>query len=223
MGERCRFCGAPVSLYETHDCRLHGRATDHEVLERLDDALRATKQAANEADREAGVYRDPKRTQPGWHVGMQVCEECGDEWCQPLCPQCNDRRQEAGVRRADPEPCPECERLRVERRVLLDLADRLTADRAAALRCLQEAAGVDGCPACAWLQEYVGHDWPDEADRLRRERDDARAALRAAATSLRTLSYAGARDSTLEDLVDVRGYANSRATVARAALGEETP
>ncbi|MCA9529469.1 MAG: helix-turn-helix transcriptional regulator [Myxococcales bacterium] len=53
-----------------------------------------------------------------------------------------------------------------------------------------------------------------------RERGALESALRAAATSLRTLSYAGGRDSTLSDLVDVRGYAANRASVALDALSE---
>jgi hypothetical protein len=44
------------------------------------------------------------------------------------------------------------------------------------------------------------------------------AALRDAAQSLLTLSFAGARSSDLRDLDDVRGYANSRQRVAHAAL-----
>lgn len=49
-----------------------------------------------------------------------------------------------------------------------------------------------------------------------------RKALRDAAQSLTALSTAGARnsDSGLDDMIDVRGYASSRARVAWAALGE---
>jgi hypothetical protein len=46
-----------------------------------------------------------------------------------------------------------------------------------------------------------------------------REALAEAHWSLRALSRAGSRDSELKDLIDVRGYAASRARVAGEALG----
>lgn len=64
---------------------------------------------------------------------------------------------------------------------------------------------------------------------FQQERDDARAdatrlreALRDAAMSLRTIArLAGRRDELLTEMSQVRGYANSRATVAETALGAE--
>ena len=68
---------------------------------------------------------------------------------------------------------------------------------------------------------------PDVHRALLAEVDRLREALRAAATSLTTLSLAGTRNSAsgIEDMIDVRGYANSRARVAWAALtaADETP
>jgi hypothetical protein len=60
--------------------------------------------------------------------------------------------------------------------------------------------------------------WHTEYDKLKVERDRLREALEEAASSLEALSTAGAHDSTIEDLIDVRGYAGSRAREARAAL-----
>lgn len=71
---------------------------------------------------------------------------------------------------------------------------------------IREDGSLDELPALALL---------DEIHRLRK-------VLRDAAQSLTTLSTAGARnsDSGLDDMIDVRGYASSRAKVAWAALGE---
>lgn len=62
-------------------------------------------------------------------------------------------------------------------------------------------------------------------DELKSERDAAVAraeraeeALREATLSLETISKKAGRDEYMEDMLQVRGYANSRATVARAAL-----
>lgn len=47
-------------------------------------------------------------------------------------------------------------------------------------------------------------------------------ALHEAASSLETISASAGRDEYMEDMLQVRGYANSRATVARSALADTT-
>jgi hypothetical protein len=59
------------------------------------------------------------------------------------------------------------------------------------------------------------------AEQAERERDALREALGDAAQSLETIRSLGGHDDTgLDDMLSVRCYANSRATVARAALNE---
>jgi len=60
----------------------------------------------------------------------------------------------------------------------------------------------------------------DMLAQARKENERLRDALRDAASSLKCLSLVGSRDGSdmLEDLIDVRGYAASRAGVALAAL-----
>ena len=85
------------------------------------------------------------------------------------------------------------------------------------------------------LDRYLGTNGEDgtgdglaaNIDLLGRQRDEAkqenkrlREALKDAAMSLETLSMSGGRDHPISDLVDVRGYASSRAWVARTALQE---
>ena len=55
------------------------------------------------------------------------------------------------------------------------------------------------------------------------ERDAARDALEQAAQSLESISKLAGRDEFMQDVLDIRGFANSRATVARAALQGEQP
>lgn len=57
-----------------------------------------------------------------------------------------------------------------------------------------------------------------EIDGLKALCDGFRAQLADAAQSLETISRLAGRDEFMEDMVDVRGYANSRAIVARGAL-----
>jgi hypothetical protein len=57
-----------------------------------------------------------------------------------------------------------------------------------------------------------------EIDGLKALCDGFRAQLADAAQSLETISRLAGRDEFMEDMTDVRGYANSRATVARGAL-----
>jgi len=58
---------------------------------------------------------------------------------------------------------------------------------------------------------------------LRAENERLRGALADAASSLSALSNAGGRhDPGLADMIDVRGYAHSRAAVARRALAGDT-
>ncbi|GEM_PF-5791962 len=53
------------------------------------------------------------------------------------------------------------------------------------------------------------------------ERDALRDALEQAAQSLESISKLAGRDEFMQDVLDIRGFANSRATVARAALQGE--
>jgi UDP-N-acetylmuramoylalanine-D-glutamate ligase len=55
------------------------------------------------------------------------------------------------------------------------------------------------------------------------ERDRLRDALEQAAQSLESISKLAGRDEFMQDVLDIRGFANSRATVARAALQGEQP
>jgi UDP-N-acetylmuramoylalanine-D-glutamate ligase len=55
------------------------------------------------------------------------------------------------------------------------------------------------------------------------ERDRLRDALEQAAQSLESISKLAGRDEFMQDVLDIRGFANSRATVARAALQAEQP
>lgn len=57
-----------------------------------------------------------------------------------------------------------------------------------------------------------------EIDGLKALCDRFRAQLADAAQSLETISRLAGRDEFMEDMTDVRGYANSRASVARGAL-----
>lgn len=58
-------------------------------------------------------------------------------------------------------------------------------------------------------------------DALLAERDRLRDALEQAAQSLESISKLAGRDEFMQDVLDIRGFANSRATVARAALQGE--
>lgn len=60
-------------------------------------------------------------------------------------------------------------------------------------------------------------------DALLAERDALRDALEQAAQSLESISKLAGRDEFMQDVLDIRGFANSRATVARAALQGEQP
>ena len=55
------------------------------------------------------------------------------------------------------------------------------------------------------------------------ERDALRDALEQAAQSLESIGKLAGRDEFMQDVLDIRGFANSRATVARAALQGEQP
>lgn len=55
------------------------------------------------------------------------------------------------------------------------------------------------------------------------ERDALRDALEQAAQSLESISKLAGRDEFMQDVLDIRGFANSRATVARAALQGAQP
>ena len=55
------------------------------------------------------------------------------------------------------------------------------------------------------------------------ERDRLRDALEQAAQSLESISKLAGRDEFMQDVLDIRGFANSRATVARAALQGAQP
>lgn len=58
-----------------------------------------------------------------------------------------------------------------------------------------------------------------ECRQLRGERERLRKALEEAAQSLETINNQGGRpDSGIDDVFSIRGYANSRATVARSVL-----
>lgn len=61
-----------------------------------------------------------------------------------------------------------------------------------------------------------------EIDGLKALCDGFRAQLADAAQSLETISRLAGRDEFMEDMTDVRGYANSRASVARGALSVST-
>jgi chromosome segregation ATPase len=52
---------------------------------------------------------------------------------------------------------------------------------------------------------------------------EAREALRDAAASLTTIAEHAGKDEYLSDMLQVRGYANSRAGVARALLARQAP
>ena len=56
---------------------------------------------------------------------------------------------------------------------------------------------------------------------LRTALDEARRSLNSAIQSLIALSFAGSRDSELQDFIDVRGYAANRAKAAEAALSDK--
>jgi len=61
-----------------------------------------------------------------------------------------------------------------------------------------------------------------EVEALEAECGRLRERLQEAATSLETISELAGRDEMLEDMMQVRGYANSRASVAFAALAPQT-
>lgn len=63
----------------------------------------------------------------------------------------------------------------------------------------------------------------NERDALLAERDALRDALEQAAQSLESISKLAGRDEFMQDVLDIRGFANSRATVARAAMQGEQP
>jgi hypothetical protein len=67
------------------------------------------------------------------------------------------------------------------------------------------------------LKEGIAKHWKVICDQ-RAELEALRAQLADAAQSLETISRLAGRDEFMEDMTDVRGYANSRATVARSAL-----
>jgi hypothetical protein len=56
-----------------------------------------------------------------------------------------------------------------------------------------------------------------------KQRNALRVALEEAAQSLRTIADQAGKDEFMRDIYDVRGYANSRANVARAALATPAP
>lgn len=58
---------------------------------------------------------------------------------------------------------------------------------------------------------------------LTAERDALREALQEAAQSLRTISEQAGKDEFMKDVYGIRGYANSRANVAEAALSPSDP
>lgn len=74
---------------------------------------------------------------------------------------------------------------------------------------------IEECAIDAWNHRPI-------EDALRAEIERLKGALTEARDSLMTISKSGGRDSGLEDLIDVRGYANSRGCVASAALNETT-
>lgn len=61
----------------------------------------------------------------------------------------------------------------------------------------------------------------DAYHRLRAENERLRVALQESAMSLRTISAFAGKEDGLIAISDVRGYANSRATVAESALAAE--
>mgnify|MGYP001774352798 CR=1 FL=1 len=63
----------------------------------------------------------------------------------------------------------------------------------------------------------------NEREALIAERDRLRDALEQAAQSLESISKLAGRDEFMQDVLDIRGFANSRANVARAALQGEQP
>ena len=72
------------------------------------------------------------------------------------------------------------------------------------------------------LFEYIIDAYEYEMAQLRTENDRLRTALKDAAKSLQAISVnAGRRNEYMEDFLQVRGYANSRAGVAFKALNEE--
>lgn len=62
-----------------------------------------------------------------------------------------------------------------------------------------------------------------ELEQARRERDAMAAALSDAATSLQTIARDAGKDEFLTDVLDIRGYAGSRALAARTALAAAPP
>lgn len=102
--------------------------------------------------------------------------------------------------------------------LLLDAAEERDELRASASRLIDEIKRLT----------YSVRDERAERDALRarvaeieREVGRVREALSSAATSLRTISLQAGRE--LEDMLNVRGYANSRAGVAFAALTPSAP
>ena len=76
------------------------------------------------------------------------------------------------------------------------------------------AAIVSAGSECVLASDY---------DALLAERDALRDALEQAAQSLESISKLAGRDEFMQDVLDIRGFANSRATVARAALQGAQP
>lgn len=89
------------------------------------------------------------------------------------------------------------------------------ADLRAALDC-QSAGGSAG------YERFLDKATPTIIRALLADYDQAREALDGAATSLNTIAtLAGSKDDYMGDMYQVRGYAHSRARVARAALAQE--
>lgn len=93
-----------------------------------------------------------------------------------------------------------------------------------------EGRGCRGGFSTSELDEFIPG-WRDRASelvRVKAQRDELLTALKEAATSLETISILSGRktfgqppiETYMEDFMQVRGYANSRMTVARAAIAK---
>lgn len=84
------------------------------------------------------------------------------------------------------------------------------------------------CHVCGHQWRHGQHGGHDCIGRVTVQRDELLAALKEAATSLETISILSGRktfgqtpiETYMEDFMQVRGYANSRMTVARAAIAK---
>ena len=80
------------------------------------------------------------------------------------------------------------------------------------------------CTKCGFVvrEENGPMWWEKKIEQLRAENERLRTALKDAAKSLQAISVnAGRRNEYMEDFLQVRGYANSRAGVVFKALNEE--